>query len=125
MGRAWAAIRLLIKITIFAVGIIALGIVIVYLIKTYWISNDQINAQISLFMPVILILNNFYGTLLMVILLGYALFNLPLRTWSKTKRNFIFFHYMSQVEKQYKEYREAILSLDSMIKNCVGLITRG
>lgn len=55
-------------------------------------------------MPVILILNNFYGTFILVVLLSYGLFNLPLRVWSKAKRNFIFYHYLAQAEKTYKVY---------------------
>ena len=78
------------------IGIVLAALLIlgVYLIKYYWIKDITKQENINTFLTGIQVFNNFYGNLLLIVILGYALFNLPLRTWSKSNRTFIFYHYL-------------------------------
>ena len=72
------------------------GILIVY----FWQKDKGINYGKA----VILIMGNVYGVLVLVLLLGYGLFNLPLTVFAKSKRTFQFYHLLSQAGKDFQEY---------------------
>jgi len=67
----------LIIIGLIAGFLIALAIIVVFLIDKYVVKvvND---SGINLFVTVMQVINSFYGYILMIILLGYAVFNFPL-----------------------------------------------
>ena len=58
----------------------------------------------------VLIMSNVYGMIILVVLLSYGLFNLPLYVWSLANYEYQFFNALSRAPNIFQEYRSALVS---------------
>lgn len=76
-------------------------------------------------MSVLMILGNCYGLLVLVLLLGYGLFHIPIKVWWSASRSFTFYHKVGQAHPTFQKYRESLIELYNVIAKCNGVIEKG
>lgn len=96
------------KLSILLVGFLLLLIVLGFLFYFIPALHDYRNIDtLNSFKAVILVLSNFYGQLVMVLLLSYGLFRLPIFLWRRADYKSILMDKVRHAELYFRKYRDS------------------
>ena len=116
--KMWARIKQVIKSLMILIigGAVVFGVMIVVVYGMLKVRD------ISGIKAVALILSNVYNMLVLVLLLAYGLFNLPIVLWKYADNKQTLFSELERAESVRQEYREAVADFYMAVSQCRNMI---